>query len=123
MTARDEHEIETYKRRNLEICEKHRSGASIRALATEYGLSRQWISLIVSTNGEGRGIPKNDLYYTIFNLPLSRTGATRLYGALRRCGINTAEELKDKTGPELIKKRNIGEKFVTVMADAGLLWE
>lgn len=109
-------------KRNKEIIEKKKAGVSTQKLAEEYGLSRQWIINMIGNESRKAQYENDPLYKAIFNLDLTKTGRTRLYFALRRCGINSLEELKKCTGNELLKKRNIGHTFISLMEDAGLIW-
>ena len=49
------------------------------------------------------------LEMTVEELDLS----VRSYNCLKRAGINTVEELTNKTEPEMMKVRNLGKKSLT----------
>ena len=118
--TKDEHA--NLKNRNKEIINKRKSGISTQQLAEEYGLSRQWVVNLLTEENRRVKYERDPMYIAIYNLDLTKTGCTRLYCALRRCGINSLEELKNYTGDELLKKRNIGRTFIEELENAGLIW-
>ena len=121
-------EYQAFQKRNQKICEDYAQIKSYRTVAQMHGLSRNRIQEIVTKAERDKQyelIHKEEieLKNRIYELPLSSTGATRLYNALRRYGIKSLAELQGHYAYELVRKHNIGTAMIDAMLEYGLIPE
>ena len=115
-----------YQKRNKAMYEDYMQNASFQQIADKYRLSIANAREIIKRESrfaefKADNTDEYELYKAIHDLPISQSTASRVWGVLRRNGIDNLADLKKFPSDKLRRFRNIGGKSMEVMLDAGLI--
>lgn len=107
--------MENTSERNKAIYIARINGASVSVLSKEYALSEKRIRAICKRQEEKLANEEDLLYLAIRVLTSDICFAGKVYGTLKRNGIDTVEQVKDLTDEELKKMRCCGPKMIELL--------